>query len=451
MAIEFEDTPLWAEVQDVINSGPTSSNYIWQVIIHTPDEDLTPLDARSVNYLRDYSGAFGDEITISTLFGMGTFAYRIHKNRDKLEVTLKKVPVTENQTEPDDGQQIEAERFSAILVGDFMSPSLGQGREAKDEEALNLRSVIDVHFQLQDKACEQLRVLMTGGVARKATVQNYLTTMLATNTANIKVNGDRALKGIDMVPVDNKDRKEQIVITQGTRLVDLADFIQKRVGVYNAGIGSYIQGNYWYVYPLYDTTDFNRRVKTLTMLVVPENKLSNIERTFKTHAGSTTILVTGKTSFRDDAGSNYQNFGNGMRYTDARTLIDQNNDTQNNKTVLHRSKNNSEFVTDGSTLKYAPVTSNRITSNPFPNLSMQASKRGGLFRATWQNSDHSLITPGMLVKIVYNENDQLMDVYGIVQGVMHVSHKPGSIASLKFVHQTVIDVFVNNQMKPVDQ
>lgn len=450
MAVEFENTPLWAEVQKIFAAGATSTNYTWEATVHTPAGDVVPMNLASVNFVRAYSDAFGDEITISTLFGRGAFAYKILPYRENLEITLKKVPTSENSDTSNADGDIQAERFSALLIGDFTSPSLGQGREAKDEFTLDLTGVEDVHFQLQDKACEQLRVLMTGGIGRKGTVQDLLTTLIARDTSNIKVNGDRALKGVDIIAADNKDVKEHIVITQGTRLVDLADYIQKRVGVYNSGIGSYIQNGYWYIYPLYDTTEFNRRVKTLTMLVVPENKLSNVERTFRTEADSTTILVTGKTSFRDDAGSNYQNFGNGVRFAQAGALMDANSNVTDNKVKLARGKNNGEFITDDSTLKYAPVASNRITANPFAVMSLQASKRGGMFRGIWHNADHSLIYPGMVTKVVYSEDDEMKDVYGIVQAVTMVSHKPGGLTSPKFVNQCVVDVFVNNQLKPLD-
>lgn len=451
MSIEFENTPLWAEVQKVFAAGPTTTNFTWEATIHTPEGDVVPLNLASVNFLRDYSGAFGDEITISTLFGRGTFAYKILPYREKLEITLKKIPVSENGDASTVEGDVEAERFSALLVGNFTSPSLGQGREAKDEFTLNLTGVEDVHFQLQDKACEQLRVLMTGGIGRNVNVQNFVTTIITNGAREVKVNGERALKGIDFIGADNVDVKDHIVITHGTRLVDLADYVQKRVGIYNAGIGSYIQNGYWYIYPLYDTTEFNKRAQTLTALVVPENKLSNVERTFRTEAGDVTILVTGKTGFSDDAGSNYQNFGNGVRFAQAGALMDANSNVADNKVKLARGKNNGEFVTDDSSLKYAPVASSRITANPFSLMSLQASKRGGMFRAIWQNSDHSLIYPGMVTKVVYSEDDEMKDVYGIVHSVTMVSHKPGGITSTKYVTQCVVDVFVNNQLKPTDQ
>ena len=447
--MEIEDTPLWTEARKILDGPATSANYGWQAFVHTSDETLVPLNLPSVNFIRSYHDCFGDEITVTMTFGLGTFARRIFPNREHLEITLKKVPLVENKDEHDSDGAIQAERFSAVLIGKFISPSVGQGMESNDEDALNITQLIDVNFQLQDKASEQLRVILTGGIARGSNVQSILTTLITNQTADVKVDGERALKGVDMVAPDNKDVKEQIVITQGTRLIDLADYIQKRVGVYNAGIGSYIQSRYWYIFPLYDTSDFNRRTKTLTILVLPERKLSNVERTFKTEAGITTILVTGKTDFKDDAGSNYLNYGNGVRFADAAKQMDKNITAAQNKLRLVRKKTNSEFISEKSPLQYAPVASNRITANPFPNLTLQAAKRGGLFQAVWQNADHSLIFPGMVARIVYSDKGEISELYGIVQSVKMISHKPAGMTSSVFKNQAILDVFVNNQMKPI--
>lgn len=450
MAKQLDETPIWPLVQEVLSSGPTSTNYTWEVTIHTPQEVVVPINVMSINTLRDYAGAFGDELMLTVQIGRGTFAHRILPYRDNLEITLKKVPVDERLTLDTSRETIQSERFKANLSGDYVSPTLGQGKEAKSEQALNSVAMDDIHFQLQDKACEQLRVMMVGGPGRRLSVQDYLAFSILFHTQELKVGAERALQGFEMVPAHNKDIKEQIVVTQGIRLVDLADFIQKRYGVYNSGIGSYIQGRCWYIYPLYDTTEFNRRKTSLVLVVVPSNKMSDVERTFIIKAGVVTALVTGTTAFRDDAGTNYQNFGNGVRFTNADRLMDLNDDVKDNKLDISRAKHNSEFVVDNASLKFAPVSSDRITANPFAVLSLQAAKRGGMFRAVWQNADHSLIVPGMAVRVVYVENDLLKDVYGIVHAVTFVSHKPGGITSRRFVNHAVLDVFVNNQLRPVD-
>lgn len=449
--MELENTPLWTEVEKIIGSGPTTTNYGWEAYVNTPEETLIPLNCMSVNIIRAYHDCYGDEITVTLMFGMGTFARRIFPFRDALDITLRKVVLMENQNDISSNGEVQVKRFKALLIGKCLSPTLGKGMESTDEEALNISQVADFHFQLQDKCSEQLRTMLTGGVCRKVTVQNTLTTLITLSAANVKPEGGQGFAGLNMVPADNGDLKEQIIITQGTRLIDLADFIQKRIGIYNAGIGSYIQNNYWYIFPLYDTTDFSKRKKTLTMLVVPERKLTNIERTFRTEADATTIIVTGTTAFTDDSGTNYQNYGDGSRFANAAVLMDCGNNTKDNKTPVVRKTNNSEFSTEKSGLPYAPISSNRITANPFAALSMQAAKRGGFFKAVWENSDHSLIIPGMATKIIYSDKEEIKEIYGIVHTVKAISHKPGGLTSKIFKNQTILEVFVNDQLRPLEE
>lgn len=449
--MELQQTPLWDEANKILEAGPTSTNYSWQVQIHTPEDTLTPVNVHAVNIVRAYSENYSDVITVSVLMGAGAFSRRVFPHRDKLEITLKRVPLLENQDSADVNAKIEAERYSAVLIGKYVSPTVGRGTETNDEFALDLSALLDVHFQLIDKAFEQIKTLQTGGVARGTDVQSILTTMISTQTANIKVGADRALKGVDMIACDNKEVKEQIVIPHAVQLVDLPDFVQSLVGVYSSGIGTYIQNGYWYIYPLYDTADFTRRLKTLTLLVMPQKKLSGIERTFKVEGNTATILVTGETGFRDDGGTNYRNYGNGMRFTNASKVLEENRDTSGNKTRLSRKENNSEFITQKSVVQYAQLASQRITANPFPQLSLQASKRGGLFKAVWENSDYSLVIPGMLVKVIYHDQDRIREMYGVVQKATHVSMKPGGLTTQTFRNQSVLEIFVNDQLRQIEE
>ncbi len=449
--MELEQTPLWDEVLKIFAKGPTSTNFAWQVIVHTPVEDLTPLNLDAVNVVRDYHMKFGDVTTISMLFGMGRFARRIYPHRDKLEVTLKRIPILENQDQQADEGQIQAERFTAVLLGDSHSPTVAQGTESNDEFALDLSGVVDVHFQLLDKAFEQVRLIQTGGVVRGANMQNILTTLLTTLTGTVKVGAERGMKGVSMTPADNKSAREQIVLPHGTRLVDLPDHLQTRFGIYNSGLGTYVQNGHWYIFPLYDTSEFNKRTRTLTLLVLPERKLSSVDRTFKVEAGCLTALVTGQTAFRDDAGTNSLNYGNGVRFSNAESFMDQNSNTAGNKTTLSRKDNNSEFTTQDATLAYAPVADTRITANPFVLLTMQAAKRGGMFKAVWENSDLSLLYPGMPVKVMYSDKGELREIYGILHKASNVSMKPGGMTSRTFKNTSVLEIFVNNQLKPISQ
>lgn len=450
--MEIESSPLFKEATAIMQGGQSTSNLGWEAIIHYgTNETYVSFQVISVNRVRNYLLAFTDEISITLQMPLGVYARLIYPNRLTLQITLTRVPLKEIGSTTDSNAKIQSERFSAVLIDGERSPTIGQGVESNDQTALDLTQVADINFQLYDKALEQIRVMQTGGICRSTTVQNALVTTLSNHAKSAVVDGNRAINGVDMVEADNKDQKGAIVITQGTRVIDLADFMQSRIGIYNSGIGSYIQNKYWYIYPLFDTTEFNKRDKSLTIMVLPKRKFSNIERTFKIKGSSVTILITGETGFKDDSGTQYLNHGNGVRFADAATLLEMPGNTSSNKTSILRDKNNSEFVAGAAIagVNNAPVNANRITANPFTIFSSLAARNGGMFKCTWENSDSSLIIPGMVTKIIYVDGDEIKSVYGVMLAVTEISHKASGIGTTKFVNNTFLSIFVNSQVTKI--
>lgn len=443
---EIEDTPLYREAQDIIANGQTGTNFGWRVIIHYGEnQTMHPLRTLALNNVRDYGKAFTDVTTLTVMMGLGKYARRIYPNRNQLQITLQKLPQAELSESGNGDSAIESERFSATLIDQDRSPTDGQGAEANDEEVLDLSDIVQVSFQLFNKSLEQVRMMAVGGVFRDTKVDALLRSMLTKESQKADVDDERAVVGVDLVPVSNKDTHKQIVITHGTKLVDVADFLQKRYGVYNAGLGSYIQNKYWHIYPLYDTRQFEDRQQTMTILVMPKRKYSDIERTYRQNGDSLTVLMTGETAFKDDSGSNYLKEGNGARFSDASKVMDSVATTQGNKAIISRARNNSEFLADKRPdgINHVPVANNRITSNPFPIYSELASRNGGLFKGVWQNSDPKLLLPGMMVRIVFSDQGETKELYGVLHGAEHVSVAIGDVTSEKFTTHSVVYVFVN--------
>ncbi len=450
--MEIEYTPLYKEAMLVINNGATTANLGWTAIIHYGTNTYTPLQVVSVNTVRDYVSSFTDEVTCTIQIPLGVYSRLIYPNRLDLQITLTKLPLGETSNDVNANGAIQSERYSALLIDGLRSPTVGQGTEVNDQTTLDLTQIIDVHFQLYDKSLEQIRVMLSGGICRSTTVQNAITTLLSNQAMSTVVDGAKIITGIDMVPADNTDEKGQIIITHGTKLIDVPDFVQARIGVYNSGIGNYIQNKFWYIYPLYDTTHFNTRVKTVTILVLPKRKFANIERTFRVNGNSLTILITSETGFKDDSGSNYVGHGNGVRFADATNLMDNGSSTSGNKTLIKRDSNNSELVSDTAVagVNNAPVSPNRITANPFAAFSQLALKKGGGFKCVWENSDASLIMPGMAAKVIYSDNDGIETIYGIVHLVTSVSHRASGFSNAKFTNQTALTLFMNTQVSPIN-
>lgn len=435
-----------------MESGRTTANTSWSALIHYGEnKTLEPLFLTAVNLERDYRTSFADISTITVTMGLGDYARLIYPNRLGLEITLTQTDYLEKGSDIDPNGRIQSERFSAVLLDGPKSPTVGQGAESNDQMALNLSQIVDVHFQLFSKSVEQLRVMLTGGIYRGCTVEETIKTVLTRQALDAKLPAETALTGIDLIAADNKDKKGQIVITHGTRLIDVPDMLQKRIGVYSSGLGTYIQNKNWFVYPLYDTTDFKSRRKTIKIMVLPKRKYANIERTFQVNGDSLTILATGETSFKDDSGTNYVNSGNGIRFADASSIMQSPVSTNDNKVRIRRNDNNSELVADKNDagVNFAALSSKRITDNPFFEYSHLAAKNGGMFQCHWENADPSLIIPGMAAKVIYQDGDDIKELYGIIHVVRLISSRANGFASNRFLNNVLLNVFVNGQITPI--
>jgi hypothetical protein len=451
--MEIEKTPLYMEMLDVMANCDRKSQVAWKAMIHLDDQGNTyeTLNVASVNLRRDYVQSFGDEMSCVISIPLGKYAKRIYPNRNHLQITLMRIPLLENSTRMDIDAEMGTERYSAVLIEEGPAITQMQGTETNDEEALDLVDILDVKFQLFNKAVEQLRLTQVGGIYRKTDMGQLLLTVLTCAFGQLKVDDQRNLLGVDLVEPSHQEKKEQVVVPHGLLLTDFPGFLQKRFGVYSSGLGSYIQNKYWYIFPLFDTTRFQTTLRTLSIYILPKRKFSEIERTYRTTSSTVSIITTSDTDFRGDNDINYINSGNGIRFTSADTMMDGFQVTRDNKTTIARSRNNSEFSSserdDG--LNFAPVAHTRITSNPFVHYSELASRKGGILRLNWENSNPQVIEPGMVARIAYFDQGEIKEAYGVVLGATHMTVKVGDYNTLKHTSNSQLVLFTN--LKSVTQ
>lgn len=446
--MEIEKTPLWKDAQDIIINGEDVAKVSWSAIIHLNNEEneiYIPLSVIAVNIRRDYNASYADEITCTMLIPLGKYARRIYPNRNNLEITLTKTHLkgftryTNKDIPPD------VEKYSATLIDEDRAIVEAQGKESNDEYSLDLMNLADIHFQLYTKSVEQIRMMTVGGSFRKTNVSDVILSLLTNEPKRAKIDKKLLLEGVDLIPASNKETKEHIVVTHGIKIFDLSNYLQNKYGVYSSGLGSYIQNKMWYVFPMYDTTQFEKREKNITILVLPTSKAPEIEKSFRKKGDSLTVLVSGETAFKDDSGTLYLNDGNGVRIGDATKHLEGYSTTKDNKTKIERVKNNSEFITEQreNELNNLLLSGDRITANPFVVYSNLLSRKGGVYKCTWENSDPSLIFPGMLGKIIYFDKDQIKEIYGVILGSNTSSVKIGDMSSNRHITNTLLYVFVN--------
>jgi hypothetical protein len=451
---EVENTPLYLEMVEVLTKCDKDSHAFWKAIIHTDDQGSTlePLNFLQLALERDYAGSSADKISVRLTITAGEYAKVLYPSRNQLQVTLLRFPLLENSTVEDYERPIESERFSALLIEKGPAMTQLQGAEIKDKFSLDITGgLMEVTLQLYNKFDERARVALVGGVYRTTTVEDIILTTLTKVSKSIKVDEDKTFLGVDLWPVNNTTKLDQVVVTHGMHLFDLPGYLQKVHGVYAAGMGSYIQNRIWYVFPLFDTDRFYETQRTLSIYLLPKKKFPEIERTYRVLGSDVMIICTTTSDFRADSNVSYLKTGNATRFTNADGMVDKFGKAKGNHYTVKRQDNNFEFSTGqtGGDIDYAPVADRKITSNPFVYYTEQTMKKGGILTIGWENSKPNLIDPGMPTRIVYFDKEEMKEAYGVVIGLNHMIAKVGEMSTPKHTAVSKLTIFTN--LKVQDQ
>lgn len=450
--IEIDSTPLWGEAERIMNGSVSRARARYKVTLLADGEEVPVLMMVSIHTRRDYKLSYGDETMCKLLMGAGTFAHRIYPNRDKLEVIVQRIEITDKNA-PDDGESdVQTELYTAVIASTIIGPTEAQGTEALSEEALNLNEIAEIEFQLFNKAVEQLRMITVGGIWRRVTVADAITAILTAEAMKIKIDNQRLLLGVNLIEAHNKKINEHIVLPHGLKVFDVPNYIQKRYGVYSTGLGAYIQHQHWWVYPLYDLTRFDKSADVLTVLVLPGHKYAEVERTYEKNGEALTILATGETGFQDDNGSRHLTVGNGVRFADSAKIADTPVAVAGNKARVSRTDNAGEFITHPrpNGVNNVPFLQERVTSNPYDAMTQLTARNGGVFKQVWENSDPSLIIPGMMARVVYYHEGEIWQLRAICLGAEHITHNVGHIGDSKHVTHSVLYFYADNP-QPVSE
>lgn len=451
--MEFEQTSLFREATNIVSGAAKPVHFLWQADIHAGGQTYRALKVLQIDFKRDFENSYADIVMVRVAILGGKYAYRIYPNQSNIDITMYRQPVGETSSQPDPDAQRQTERYTATLV-DRGNPLLeGNSPAAMSEEALDASNIFEIEFQLTNKALEQIRLMAVGGIYRASTNEEVIKYVLTQASSSVKVDGVRAPKGVDMVKASNQAQRDHIVIPQGTKVVQLPNYLHNKCGgVYSTGMGYYLQGDYWYVYPCYDTKRFNEAPKTLTVINVPKNKFPNGPRTYRKDGRNTVILATGEVSFKDTSDARQLNEGNGVRFADANQFMGLGfATTKNNRVTMSRGDNVSEFIASPrpNGMNNVQVSDNPITSNPFNEYSKMAQRQGSYISLVWESSLPELVFPGMPVRVLYLEGDVIREIYGVVLQAFDAVQMVGSgLPSDRHSTTTALAIFVQREPAP---
>lgn len=418
MATELQNSALLEELRRIA-AAPGSPYFQIQAVLHAAGKDVLPIKTVRWDIDRDYTTAWFDASSVVVYLGQGTLLNDITPFQDDLKITLYAVPMTEFGEAYKD-VKIQTRTYKAY-IGDDVESTVEAGNDItlQSKETGDRTSIRAVTFVLEEMAVNQLRKQSTGVIGEATPPYMVLETLLNRYAQALKLDKDEVISRVDFAPANNQNPRPFVIVPDGTMLPDLPDHIQNtQGGVYSTGLGFYIQDRIMYLWPVYDTTRFNKAARVLQVIMSPNKNTQLIDHTWRDTERTLTIYAAGIAKMVDDTIDQLNNEGNGVRFQMASQALDAPVVVGDNKMTASRTKNNSEFATtvvgDGSNLLRLAGT--RVTDNVYLEASRMAKRGCATLMVTWLRSDPSKIIPGMPVEIIYDYNDEIQTLPGVVRG-----------------------------------
>lgn len=412
------------------NNVDIKENSKGEYIAKEEEENIyRPFKILDLDIDEDYDGGAGKKMSLRCLFLMGMFYKIIQPYKDYLEVVLKKRPLTgilgqDTYQSYDLSGEEKTFTYYAILPDDPAFTGKTTNVDPYKRIDLDNRGYVEVTLQLVELSFEKIKPVCIGGIYRRSTLEDVVKLELKKQCDKFQLDDGPAVETFNIFPFDNKKNHEQVVIPQGLPLLSLVPYLQRfHQGIYSAGANTYLDNKNLWVYPPYRVTRVADEEKTLTIVKVPENVMTESERTWRTEGKRTIVMASSDTNFKDLSRNQYTNKGNGARFSDARQyLTNQHGKQGGNKVKITRKENMQEYVSEEMPGRTTVFTSqDEIHSNVLYENSKLARQAGSAVTFHWKNSNHEVFYPGMPVTVLYlSEDKQVEAMYGVLLG--HATH-----------------------------
>lgn len=446
---KFKQSPIWASVRDIINGDDNPIKVRVSATVHTQDYDYDAFKIYSIDYIRDYMNAMTDDCQIKLLIPLGDYAYLIEPNKNNIEITVNTIHLQSIGDAEDSSAEIEKVRYKAIF--DPSNPTFGSTDVANyTQKTMNNADILTIKFRLMDRNVEPLRIKTVHGIFRGITPEALTQSILLGESQKIIVDDKPAASGIDIVTPDRTEINDQVVIASGTFIYEVPTYLQEKAGgFYKYDIGTYFQRykgeTLWFIYPLYNYNRFDEDKERDVMIFysVPPRYTGGIERTYRIEPGVVEAIVTSNKVQIDASDLSQLNRGVGYRLADAAAFMKKPIQLDEESSAIGARANlNQELVLlerdDG--LNYAPVIRD-IATNHYLEISKLSARRAALIRFIWENSDASLIYPGMPVKYSFIQNDEVISIKGTILNVHASMMKQGTLSeSGRYTTKCVITI-----------
>ena len=421
--MEIDDSPLAFEIERVIDSDQIPPVFDYTGQFKMGNEYLPAMRVVGIESKNHYQTDVGPDLKVQVLVGFGDMSLVLYPNRANLEFMLIREIINPNGNIPMPGEDtIHIETFNAKL-GDEVRAYSAENNEAQalDRATLNLTDLVVVTVSLKPKAVDYFAKMDVGGNFRNALLGPATRDLIQFHTDQADLGEDDKLLGISIdLENANKTAQAMVSIEHGTKLIDLPDYIHKKVGgLYPTGLASFIQDRVWYIFPPYAPVNFDSATEKLVLIFAPSKRYPTLEKTYVFENNVGTIIITGDKKIQSPKEDLQQVVGNGTYFADAGKVMGDFTTSRGGISLMSRNEQLSNFVTEQradrqNVMRMAPE---KLTANPFVVMSRLAMSQGHIVMVNWHNADPRVLKPGMSIRSLFMNDGEYSSLDGILIGL----------------------------------
>lgn len=406
----INETPFKYELNQIATTGTYGKNNVFELVFHLKNAGKIAVSSiKLVNRHRDYVGAFTQVLMMHVTTTKAQHEQIIASDLSALEATLTQYDIAPN-TAYSLAALSNPKKFKyKVSLVDAASEQTAQNNPLINRSDVGTNLLLqDFYIQLVDEGFSDLRLKTVGGIFRNTSGVDLIKYILSQFSSEDGKLAATRLKGVDIAPGVNTDKRSQIVIPHLTRLTKAIDIVNENSGgMWPTGFSYFCQQGLWYLFPTYDMLRFYGDERKLTVVNLPKNRVPTIERTYTNRTTGLFVLATRDAIVIDNRDAATIASGNATSFMDTYKVFDW-GETVDNRLEVTASNNINEvnIPGKGSASPVLRPSDTRITANKNIELSKIAQRKGYLVQVIWENSDDDLIYPGMPCRLLYLKDNK---------------------------------------------
>lgn len=445
----LDNIPFRYEVLEVMNKGKLSAQNFIETTITGGKSTVRPMAVIQMSRYRDYIENFAQLFTITIITTLKEYEELILADTSALKMTIRLYEVGKNSAMGSQYFVNPIEFTYKAKIIDIASDQIAQNNPMMNNPQMGTLTIKQFSLQLLEPGFESVSIKTVGGGFNDISGVELMKILLTRYSTDDEIDVATSVKGVDVAPGYNEDKNVQIVLDHMTPLVKAITKVDENSGgTYPTGFSYFLQSNLWYIFPPYDLTLFDKATRTITVVNLPKDRLPTIEKTYFNSDTKLIVLSTRDATYIDQREANTFNEGSSIRFMDANRLMDGFGEIKDNKFMVNASLNINEVSLDARKdgANILRPTTTRITSNKNTELSKLAKKKGFYIQLTWENSDDSLLFPGMPAKVLYLKDNKPASATGtLIESETIWTPAEKNFKATKLMRTTALTFFVGDE------